>query len=115
MKRTESNEWVLKVDEKGKLVRVGLTYRAALELGEVVFVKLPRVGQKTEVNEEIAILESVKAAVEMYAPLKGTVVAVNERLLTDPDLVTKTAYPEGWLYEIELDNEEDYHSLSDLL
>ncbi len=111
MKKSDSNEWISRVEGKENVVRVGLTTEAASQLSEVVFVKLPNVGQKTDVSEEIVILESVKAAVEVYAPLKGTVVAVNERLLAQPDLVTKSSHSDGWLYELKLDDEADYHSL----
>lgn len=113
MKKTESNEWVLRVDDKGKIVRVGLTFKAAFELGDVVVVKLPEVGQRIDTNEEIAILESLKAAVDIYAPLKGRIVAINEKLHSNPELITKQSYDEGWLYELELDNEDDYHLLKD--
>ncbi len=112
MKVTDSNEWLLKEKDKNR-ARVGLTKRAAVELDNVVFVKLPKVGQVFKIGDEVAILESVKAAADTYSPISGKVVAINEKLLHSPELVHKDPYGEGWLYEIEFESEDEYQSLSD--
>lgn len=112
MKVTDSNEWI-KFDNEEKKCRVGLTKKAAAELDKIVFVKLPKVGQTFKGGEEAAILESVKAAADSYSPLGGKIVSINEKLLIEPELVTSDPYGEGWLYEIEFDDEKEYQALPD--
>ena len=112
MKITDSNEWVVK-DQDTRRVRVGLTKKAAAELDKIVFVKLPSVGENFKSGDEAVILESVKAAADSYSPVEGRVVSINERLSTEPDLITTDPYGEGWLYEIELTQEDEYDRLQD--
>lgn len=112
MKQSDSYEWV-KIDEKKKLALVGITKEASRELGEIVFVELPSVGDQLKAGDEAAVLESTKAAADSYAPLAGKVTRVNESLVKDPSLVVKDPHGNGWLYEIELDNAEEYDRLSD--
>lgn len=97
---TKEHEWVL---VKGNIVRVGISDYAQNELGDIVFVDLPSVGDMVEEGEGFAALESVKAVSDVYAPVSGKIVAVNEALEDSPELVNESPLDEGWLVEIEVD------------
>lgn len=97
---TKEHEWVL---VKGNVVRVGISDYAQNELGDIVFVDLPSVGDMVEEGEGFAALESVKAVSDVYAPVSGKIVAVNEALEDSPELVNESPLDEGWLVEIEVD------------
>ncbi|MCP5491459.1 MAG: glycine cleavage system protein GcvH [Chlamydiales bacterium] len=99
MKYTESHEWVNVQEKKG---RVGITCHAQKELGEVVYLQLPKVGDELKVGQEAAVLESTKAAIDVYSPVSGTVVAVNKALEGDISLINNEPEKGGWLYEVEL-------------
>ena len=105
---TESHEWVTL---KGKIGTVGITDHAQKELGEIVFAELPKIGQKTKAGQQIAVLESTKAAVDIYTPVSGKVVAINEALRTSPSTINQSAESAGWLFQIELQNPAELHSL----
>lgn len=107
-KFTEEHEWASLSDG---LVTVGITDFAQQQLGEVVFVELPDVDRKVSQGEEAAIVESVKAAGEVKAPVSGTVVAVNEALDGSPELVNDSPATEGWFYKIKPDSESDLDNL----
>ncbi|MEO8744008.1 MAG: glycine cleavage system protein GcvH [Candidatus Dormiibacterota bacterium] len=96
---TKSHEW-LTVD--GKTVTVGITDFAQSQLGDVVFLELPNPGRKLAVRESFGVVESVKAASDLYAPVAGKVVAVNEKLAAKPELVNQDPYGDGWLLKLEL-------------
>lgn len=110
MKMTDSHEWIRKEGE-GNRARVGLSKKAVDQLGEIVFIELPKTGQELKKGDVGAVLESTKAASDTYVPLNGKVVAINEKLLANPELITKDPHEEGWLYEIELADPADYDSL----
>ncbi|OGT65237.1 MAG: glycine cleavage system protein H [Gammaproteobacteria bacterium RIFCSPHIGHO2_12_FULL_45_9] len=93
-----SHEWVR--TERDGTVTVGVTDYAQSQLGDVVFVELPRVGKHYVVGGAAAVLESVKAAADVYAPLTGDVLAVNEQLSQDPGLLNRDPYGEGWLFRL---------------
>ncbi|MCG2882360.1 MAG: glycine cleavage system protein GcvH [Acidilobus sp.] len=95
---TETDEWV-KVE--GSRVRVGITDYAQKQLKDVVGVDLPKVGQEVNEGMDLAVLESVKATAEVYSPVTGKVVEVNERLLDEPELINKEPYDGGWIAVIE--------------
>ncbi len=95
---TSSDEWLR--DEGGR-VRVGITDYAQKQLKDVVGVDLPKVGQEVSEGMDLAVLESVKATAEVYAPITGRVVEVNERLLDQPELINKEPYDGGWIAVIE--------------
>lgn len=97
--RTDSHEWVRK---EGEVAIVGITKRASQELGEIVYVDLPKVGQRVQKGEEVVVLESTKAAVDSYAPLDGVVVEVNKALVSRPELVNRDPEKDGWLYKLSL-------------
>jgi glycine cleavage system H protein len=102
---TEAHEWVRAVSED--TVRVGITDYAQAQLGDVVMLQLPEVGQRTTAGEEIGEIDSTKTMSEVYAPVDGEVVAVNEALADHPELVNSAPYGEGWMVEIKLDASVD--------
>ena len=103
-KYTESHEWV---DINDRQVRVGITERALKEIGEVVFIELPKVGSRVREGEEAVILESTKAAVEIASPLTGKVTKVNTQLLENAHLLNRGPEDEGWLFEMETEATEN--------
>ncbi|MFC7020287.1 MULTISPECIES: glycine cleavage system protein GcvH [Haloarcula] len=105
----ESHEWVRTTDG---IARVGITDFAQDELGDVVFVELPAVGDELATGDDFGIVESIKAVSDIYAPVGGTVTAVNERLRDEPELVNEDPFGEGWLLELDL---ADGAELEDLL
>jgi glycine cleavage system H protein len=98
-KYTTSHEWV-RLD--GDVATIGITDHAQTALGDVVFVDLPEVGREVGANEACAVVESVKAASDVYAPLAGRVVEANEHLSEDPGLVNRDPTGEGWFYKLEI-------------
>jgi glycine cleavage system H protein len=94
----QSHEWAR--DEDGT-VRVGITDFAQDELGDVVFVELPGEGEELDREADFGVVESIKAVSDIYAPLAGTVVAVNDALLDEPELVNDDPYGEGWMLELD--------------
>jgi glycine cleavage system H protein len=107
---TKEHEWVL-VD--GDTATVGISPYAQEQLGDVVFVELPEVGKKVEKGKEMAVVESVKAASEVYAPIGGEVVAVNNALTDAPATVNEDALGKGWFAKIKLANKSELDGLMD--
>lgn len=95
---SKSHEWML---EEGDLVKIGLTDYAVEQLGDIVFVELPEVGAEFSKGEVFATIESVKAASEIYMPVSGKVVEVNEELINAPELVNEDVWEKGWLIKVE--------------
>jgi len=110
MKFTRDHEWVRL---EGDVAVVGITKHAAEQLGDVVFVDLPEVGREVAANEACAVVESVKAASDVYAPLPGRVVEANARLSEDPGLVNRDPTGEGWFYKLEVADAGMLHELMD--
>ncbi|MBT9258405.1 MAG: glycine cleavage system protein GcvH [Clostridiales bacterium] len=106
---TEEHEWVL---VEGKKARVGITDYAQDQLGDVVYVELPEPGTRIEKGKPFGVVESVKSVSDLYAPVTGTVLRVNESLVDEPEKVNQSPYDEGWMLEVEL---EDPEELEDLL
>ena len=96
---TKTHEWLI-VD--GKMATVGITDFAQAQLGDVVFLDLPKAGRKVSRGEAFGVIESVKAASDLYAPVTGTVAAVNDKLSSNPELVNSDPYGEGWIMKVEL-------------
>lgn len=109
LKYVASHEW-LRLEDDGT-VTVGITDHAQEALGDIVYVELPDVGDTVAVDDEVAVVESVKAASDVYAPLTGEVVAINESLEDDPEVINTDPYGEGWMYRIKPDNADDFESL----
>ena len=102
LKFLDSHEWV-KVDDN--TVIVGISDHAQNELGEVVFVELPAVGDEFVSGDEAAVVESVKAASEVYTPISGEVIEVNDALEENPELVNTSPYEEGWFFKLKVSDE----------
>jgi glycine cleavage system H protein len=96
---TKTHEWVV-VDAKS--VTVGITDFAQSQLGDVVFLELPSTGRKLAVRESFGVVESVKAASDLYSPVAGRITAVNEKLTANPELVNSDPYGDGWILKLEL-------------
>lgn len=111
LKYVASHEWVR--DEGDGTVTVGITEFAQEQLGDVVFVELPEVGDEAEAEQDIAVVESVKAASDIYAPIAGDIVAVNEALVDAPETINSDPYGDAWLFKIKLANQDDLNSLLD--
>jgi glycine cleavage system H protein len=104
----ESHEW-LKVN--GDIGTVGITDHAQHELSDVVYVELPKVGTKVNAKGNIAVVESVKAASDIYAPVSGEVVEVNKALEGDPAILNQDPYDKGWIFKIKLNNPDEAKQL----
>jgi glycine cleavage system H protein len=107
---TNEHEWAR--DNNGKFV-VGITDYAQGELGDVVFVELPSIGTVVEKGKRFASLESVKAVSDVYSPISGKVVEVNERLSDEPELVNTSPYKDGWMIAIEPQGQSEFEKLMD--
>lgn len=99
---TETHEWVTVQDS---LATLGITDYAQAQLGDVVFLELPRVGKLLEAGDSFGVAESVKAASDLYSPVAGTVAEVNESLNATPELVNRDPYGEGWLIRVQLNGD----------
>ena len=122
LRYTDEHEW-LRQEEDGT-VTIGITDHAQSALGDLVYVELPEIGQEVEAGGEMAVVESVKAASDVYAPVGGEVVAVNEDLADDPEKVNADPYGDGWIVRMELSDgldegelmsPDDYQQLLDEL
>lgn len=105
---TDSHEWITVEDGLGT---VGVTTHAKKELGEIVYLELPQIGRVVKAGEEVVILESTKAAADIYAPVSGEIVAVNEIVRTAPDILNESPEERGWLFQIRLSNPEELNHL----
>ena len=104
-----SHEWG-RIDEEGVLT-VGISDHAQDLLGDIVFIELPDIGKELEAEEETAIVESVKAASDVYTPLSGEVIEINEKLLDEPELVNSSPYEDGWFFKIRLNETSAFEDL----
>jgi glycine cleavage system H protein len=107
---TDTHEWIKR---EGDNVRVGITDHAQSELTDVVYVELPKMDRQANAKEAIAVIESVKAASDIYAPVKGRVVEVNKALEADPGLINREPFGQGWIYVLKVDNADDLKGLKD--
>ncbi|ENW03925.1 glycine cleavage system protein GcvH [Acinetobacter beijerinckii] len=108
LKYARTHEWVR---IEGDLVVTGISDHAQLELGDLVYVEAPEVGTQVVATEQAGIVESVKTASDIHAPISGTVVEVNAALEDDPDFVNEEPYGKGWIYKIKPDNMADVEKL----
>jgi len=111
LKYVETHEWV-REDGNGTVI-VGITDYAQGALGDVVYVELPEVDSEVEMGDEVAVVESVKAASDIYAPLSGTITEVNESLEGNPELVNTDPYRDGWFFRLKQRDVEELSSLMD--
>lgn len=111
LKYTATHEWV-RFEDDGTLV-VGITEYAQLQLGELVFVDLPDIGILVHASDEACVIESVKAASDVYSPVSGKIIEVNEDLEESPSLVNSDPYHDGWLFKIDPSDTEELNELLD--
>ena len=111
IKYSEDHEWV---DEKeDDLVVIGITDFAQEQLGDLVYVELPEVGDECSRGENISVIESVKAASDLVAPVSGSIIEVNSRPEDEPEIVTEDSMGEGWFIKVKLSNPEELNDLMD--
>lgn len=111
MKFTDSHEWIeLEGTDVGV---VGVTQYAQKELGDIVYVELPGVDKSLKSGQEAAVLESTKAAADVYSPVSGLILAVNDKLTSNPELVNQSPEKEGWLFKVRLTNPSELNQLMD--
>ena len=108
---TQDHEWVRVVSEN--VVEVGITDFAQEQLGDIVFIELPEVDVSVDASDEIAVIESVKAAAELRSPVSGTVIEINEELEDQPELVNENPTEDGWFCKLELSSLEEFDDLLD--
>lgn len=106
---TKTHEWVKKINPKE--VVVGITDPAQQQLKDIVFVELPSIGKDLRAGVACAVVESVKAAYDIFAPLSGTVMKVNQKIQEKPELVNNDPYGEGWFLHIEISNPNEFNNL----
>lgn len=109
MKFVDTHEWVQVVD--GDVVKVGITHHAQELLGDLVYVELPAVGATVKFNDVIGVVESVKAASDLYSPVVGEITEINDAVVADPTLANTDPHGEGWLFKARLNNAAQLDSL----
>jgi glycine cleavage system H protein len=109
LRYSKEHEWVLQLEDNK--VRIGISEYAQKQLGDIVFVENPEVGDEVTAHDTMGSIESVKAVSEIYTPVSGTIVNVNEELEDTPEVINEDPYNAGWLVEIELSNPEELGSL----
>lgn len=107
---TEEHEWVL-VDKDDQVVTIGITDYAQGELGDIVFIELPNADDEIKQNDPFGTIEAVKAVSDIFAPVSGTVVEVNELLQDQPELINQSPYDQGWMVKIKLSDASEIDSL----
>lgn len=108
MRYTKEHEWVR---IEGEMATVGITDHAQSELGDIVFVELPEEDDEVEAGDGVAVVESVKAVSDVYAPLSGRIAAVNTAVEDSPELVNEDSYGEGWLFRIQISDPDEIDDL----
>lgn len=111
LRYVSSHEWI-RLESDGTAV-IGVTDHAQEQLGDVVFVELPDPGTNLSASDDAGVVESVKAASDLYAPISGEVVAINEALEDEPELVNSDPYGDGWFFKVKISNEEEISELLD--
>ncbi len=111
LKYTKTHEWASKDEED--VITIGITHHAATLLGDIVYLELPEVETAVHEGEEFGVIESVKAASDLYCPIAGEVIAVNSALTANPALINSDPYHEGWLIKIQPDDPDAFDDLMD--
>lgn len=111
MKFTDSHEWI--AVENDNIAVIGVTEYAQKELGDIVYVELPKIGKQVNAGQEAAVLESTKAAADVYSPVSGEIIAINATLSSSPELVNQSPSKEGWLFKVRLSNPSELDLLMD--
>ncbi len=108
LKYTQEHEW-LRVE--GEAVTLGISHFAQEQLGDIVFVELPAVGSKFEVGDSVGVVESTKSVSDIFTPVSGTIVEVNDSVVDEPERINKEPYGEGWLVKIKIDQGDQLNAL----
>jgi glycine cleavage system H protein len=108
LKYTDSHEWI---KMKGDKAIIGITDHAQSELTDIVFAELPEIGKEVKKGDELCVVESVKSVSEIYSPLTGKIINVNNKLEDNPEIINENPYDDGWLVEIEISNKEELNEL----
>ena len=103
---TKTHEWAKTSAEDPNTVTLGITEHAQEALGDIVFVELPEVGTTYQAGDDFGVVESVKAVSDLYIPCEGEIVAINERLEDEPELINQSSYEDGWLIKIKVASQE---------
>jgi glycine cleavage system H protein len=111
LKFLRSHEWA-RVEDGGRVV-VGISDHAQGQLGDLVYVELPAVGDHVDANSACAVVESVKAASDVYSPVSGTIEAINEALNDKPETINEDAYGEGWIFAVKMDDPAELEEMLD--
>ncbi len=107
---TKEHEWMRM---EGDIATIGITEHAVEALGDLVFIELPEIGRVVSRDEACAVVESVKAASDVYAPLSGTIVETNQQVVEDPAMVSTNAEGEGWFFKLQLEDPAEFEALMD--
>jgi glycine cleavage system H protein len=110
LKYTDSHEWI---KEKGDKVIIGITDHAQSELTDIVFAELPEIGKEIKKGDELCVVESVKSVSEIYSPITGKIINVNDKLEDSPEIINEDPYDDGWLVEIKFSNKKELNELLD--
>jgi glycine cleavage system H protein len=110
LKYTETHEWIKVEVEK---VIIGITDHAQSELTDIVFAELPKIGKEVKKGDELCVVESVKSVSEIYSPVTGKIIKVNNKLEDSPEIINEDPYDDGWLVEIKFSNKEELNELLD--
>ena len=111
LRYTKTHEWV-RLDKNG-VATIGITDFAQEQLGDLTYVELPSVGDNVEAQSEVAVIESVKAAADIYAPVAGTIAEVNKKLEDQPELINSDPFGDGWIYKLRPDDASEIDMLMD--
>lgn len=111
LKYASTHEWI-RVDDDG-VATVGISYHAQYALGDIVFVDLPETGINVNAKDEVAVVESVKAASDIYSPASGEIIEVNDTLVDAPETVNTLPYDDGWFYKMKISDERELDDLLD--
>lgn len=108
---TKTHEWIKQDDNS--TITVGITDYAAEQLGDIVFVELPEIGTEVSAESDCCVIESVKAAADIYAPVDGKIIDVNKKLESSPDIINQSSFEDGWLFKIKLSDSSQLENLLD--
>jgi len=108
LKYTKEHEWIRVEGDEGT---IGITHFAQKELGDIVFIELPEEGEEVIQGDSLAVIESVKAVSDVYSPVSGTIIQVNQRLADEPELINKDPYDEGWIVVIKIKDMDELEAL----
>uniref|UniRef100_A0A7C3SNM5 Glycine cleavage system H protein n=1 Tax=Dictyoglomus turgidum TaxID=513050 RepID=A0A7C3SNM5_9BACT len=108
LKYSKDHEWV---KLEGNVATVGISFYAQEELGDIVYVDLPEIGKTVKQNDVLAVIESVKSASDVYSPISGKVIEVNEKLKEKPEIINEDPYHEGWIAKLEISNPNELDTL----